>query len=166
MTTLTFASATAYLPAPLTRFVPDRRTVTNLAIGGAAGLAAWEFFARALTPLVIGGPLQPAALIMRLFENTLGFNPGWLPAESLHYLTGILLYPLAYWLMTRVFSLGPAFDGLFWGVVTWVIALGFFASLAGVPFMLGWIPLTWMSLFGHVIYAQLAVTLFTQLQGR
>ena len=36
------------------------------------------------------------------------------------------------------------------GVLTWILALGVFASLAGLPFMLGFIPLTWMSLVGHV----------------
>jgi len=41
-----------------------------------------------------------------------------------------------------------------------------FASLAGLPFMLGWIPLTWMSLVGHVIYAQVAVALFHDLEAR
>jgi hypothetical protein len=79
-------------------------------------------------------------------------------AEVIHYLTGILLYPLGYWFTSRwVAILGMLGDGLLWGVVTWILALGVFASLAGLPFMLGWIPLTWFSLIGHVIYAVVGV---------
>jgi hypothetical protein len=161
-TTMTAAAA----PAGLERFVPTRREVTNLAIGGFAGLMAWEVFARAITPQVLGGPLEPAGLIQSLFERTLGFNPTYLGAEALHYATGILFYPLAYWVLTRVARLGSAAEGLLWGIATWVIALGLFASIAGLPFMLGWIGLTWMSLVGHVIYAQVAVALFHDLEGR
>lgn len=141
-------------------------TLRNLCIGGAAGLVTWELFARLLTPEVIGGPLEPASLIIKLFENLIGVNPGRPAAEALHYVTGVALYPLAYWILTRLArSLGPTLDGLLWGVATWVIALGLFASLAGLPFMLGFIPLSWMSLVGHTLYALVAVSVFFELQG-
>lgn len=144
----------------------DGATLRSLAIGGAAGLATWEAFARLLTPQVLGGPLEPAALIISLFENLLGLDPGRTAAEALHYVTGILLYPLAYWILTRLArSLGPTLDGLLWGVATWIIALGLFASLAGLPFMLGFIALSWMSLVGHMLYAMVAVTTFFELRG-
>lgn len=149
------------------RLIPDARTLRDLFIGGAAGLLTWELFARLLTPEVIGGPLEPAALIISLFENLFGFNPGRPAAEALHYVTGIALYPLAYWVLTRIArSLGPTLDGLLWGVATWVIALGLFASLAGLPFMLGFIPLTWMSLVGHMLYAMVAVSVYFELRAR
>lgn len=144
----------------------DARTLRDLCLGGAAGLLTWELFARALTPQVLGGPLEPAALIISLFQNLFGFDPGRPFAEALHYVTGIALYPLAYWILTRLArSLGPTLDGLLWGVATWVIALGLFASLAGLPFMLGFIALSWMSLAGHMLYAMVAVTVFFELRG-
>lgn len=149
------------------RYGLDARTLRDLCLGGAAGLFTWELFARLLTPEVIGGPLQPASLIISLFENLLGFNPGRPAAEALHYVTGIAGYPLAYWILTRLTrSLGPTLDGLLWGVATWVIALGLFASLAGLPFMLGFIPLSWMSLVGHMLYAMVAVSVFFELRPR
>jgi len=155
------------IQAILARLDLDARTLVNLCIGGAAGLLAWELFARLLTPQVIGGPLEPASLIISLFENLFAFNPGRPAAEALHYVTGIAGYPLAYWILTRMArSLGPTLDGLLWGVATWVIALGLFASLAGLPFMLGFIPLSWMSLVGHMLYAMVAVSVFFELRGR
>lgn len=145
----------------------DARTLRDLCLGGAAGLLTWELFARLLTPEVIGGPLEPASLIISLFENLFAVNPGRPVAEALHYVTGIALYPLAYWILTRLArSLGPTLDGLLWGIATWVIALGLFASLAGLPFMLGFIPLTWMSLVGHMLYAMVAVGVFLELRAR
>lgn len=145
----------------------DGRTLRNLCLGGAAGLLTWELFARLLTPEVIGGPLEPASLIISLFENLFAVNPGRPAAEALHYITGIALYPLAYWILTRLTrSLGPTLDGLLWGIATWIIALGLFASLAGLPFMLGYIPLTWMSLVGHTLYAMVAVGVFFELRAR
>lgn len=151
----------------LRRFELDAATLRNLCIGGAAGLATWELFARLLTPQVIGGPLEPASLIISLFENLVGLNPGRPAAEALHYVTGIALYPLAYWVLTRLArSLGPTLDGILWGIATWIIALGLFASLAGLPFMLGFIPLSWMSLVGHMLYAMVAVSIFFELRSR
>ncbi|MGF1553366.1 MAG: hypothetical protein ACFBWO_12850 [Paracoccaceae bacterium] len=159
------AAPVAGLVALAARLAPSRVEIAALAAGGAAGLVAWEVFARVLTPLVIGGPLEPAALIVTLFQSTIGVHPGLPAAEALHYATGILGYPLAYWALSRGRSLGVGLDGLVWGVITWVLALGLFAGLAGLPFMLGWIALTWMSLFGHVIYAQLAVAVHADLTG-
>jgi hypothetical protein len=150
-----------FLGALLKRLELDAATLRNLCIGGAAGLVTWEVFARLLTPQIIGGPLQPASLIISLFEN-----PGRPAAEALHYVTGVALYPLAYWILTRLArSLGPTLDGIIWGIATWVIALGLFASLAGLPFMLGFIPLSWMSLVGHMLYAMVAVSVFFELRN-
>ncbi len=161
------SDAGSFAHALLARLDLDAGTLVKLCLGGAAGLLTWELFARLLTPQVIGGPLEPASLIISLFENLFAFNPGRPAAEALHYVTGIAGYPLAYYVLTRVArSLGPTLDGLLWGVATWVIALGLFASLAGLPFMLGFIPLSWMSLVGHMLYAMVAVGVFLELRDR
>jgi hypothetical protein len=96
--------------------------------------------------------------VTSLIQNWTGVVVPRLLAEAIHCLTGILLYLLGYWFTSRrLATFGTLGDGLLWGVVTWILALGVFASLAGLPFMLGWIPLTWFSLVGHVIYAVVAV---------
>ena len=142
------------------------RALIALFAGGLLGLVVWEVFARVITPLVLGGPLEPAGLIISLFRNLIDINPGRPAAEVIHYLTGIFFYPIGYYILSRIASFGAVVDGLAWGVITWVLALGVFASLAGFPFMLNFIPLTWMSLLGHVLYALVAVVAFFALRGK
>ena len=142
------------------------RTLVALFSGGLIGLVVWEVFARVLTPLVLGGPLEPAGLIISLFRSLVDVNPGRPAAEVIHYLTGIFFYPIGFYVLTRIASFGAVVDGIAWGVITWVLALGVFAGLAGLPFMLNFIPLTWMSLLGHVLYALVAAVAFYALRAK
>jgi hypothetical protein len=65
-----------------------------------------------------------------------------------------------------VLKFGPDANGWIWGVITWFIALGFFAPLAGQNFLLYDLPvLSFMSLVGHAIYGWVAVIVFHRLQG-
>lgn len=147
---------------PTTSFaVPSIRELGLLFAGGFAGLVAWEAFANLIAPLIMGGPLQPFGLIVALFKNLLGLDPGRSFAVAIHYMTGIVGYPILYWLLSRL-ALGTrvVLNGVIWGVITWILALGVFASLAGFPFMLGFGTITWVSLAGHVAYALVAVAVF------
>lgn len=123
----------------------------------AAGLAAdvaWEIWARAITPLLVGGPLEPAALVQSVF----GLDNRLL-AEVIHAVVGIVFYPLGYLFIARplqrfIFPRLPLLlTGLGFGTGLWVFALFVMAHLiAGLPAFLGFIPLTWASLAGHLIY--------------
>ncbi len=139
--------------------VPGIRELAALAVGGLAGLGLWEIWANVPTPFVAGGPLEPPSLIKALFAHQLGFEPSDVAAKALHYVTGVIGYPLAYFLLTRNgVSLGRAYDGWIWGAFTTFIALGIFAPLAGLPFMLlAWGgQLTLMSTIGHTLYGAMA----------
>lgn len=139
--------------------IPGVRELLALAIGGFAGLGIWEVWASVPTPLVAGGPLEPPSLIKALFNVWLGFEPSDVAAKALHYATGVIGYPLGYFLLTRNgVSLGKPLDGWIWGAFTTFIALGIFAPLAGFPFMLlAWGgQLTVMSTIGHTLYGALA----------
>jgi hypothetical protein len=146
--------------------VPSARTIWNLALGGAAGLGIWELFSGVPTPYVAGFALEPPELVKSLLSHQLGLTIDTPTAKGLHYLTGILFYPLAYWVLTKfVLKFGPDANGWIWGIATWFIALGFFAPLAGQPFLLYNLPaLSFMSLVGHAIYGWIAVSLFHRLQ--
>jgi hypothetical protein len=146
--------------------IPNITQVIALAIGGLAGLGLWEIWASVPTPLVAGGPLEPPALIKALFAHRLGFEPHDIVAKALHYVTGVFGYPIAYFLLTRNgISLGKPLDGWLWGAFTTFIALGIFAPLAGLPFLLlAWGgQLTLMSTIGHTIYGALAAYLTERL---
>ena len=101
----------------------------------------------------------PLQLIKALFSYRLGFEPSDPMAKALHYVTGVIGYPLGYFLLTRNgVSLGRRYDGWLWGTFTTFIALGIFAPLAGLPFMLlAWGgQLTFMSTIGHALYGAMA----------
>jgi len=142
------AAATPLLP-PLTGGL----IVTALMAGVAADLS-WEFWARVITPMLVGGPLQPAALVQSVF----GFN-NWPLAEFIHAVVGVVFYPLGFFFVARPVAriVTPFLPwwvvGLGFGVGLWVFALYVMAHLiAGLPPFLNFIPLTWASLGGHMVF--------------
>lgn len=148
MPTLTNAGKPALFP-PLTAHV----IITALIAGLAADLT-WEVWARLVTPIFVGGPLQPAALIQGVF----GFQ-NLLLAEIIHAVVGIVFYPLGYLFVARPVAraVTPFLPwwvvGLGFGVGLWVFALYVMAHLfANQPPFLGFIPLTWASLVGHMLF--------------
>jgi hypothetical protein len=142
---------------------PSLRAGTHLLLAAAAALIAWEVFARLVAPLWIGGPLQPTGLVKSLFGNALGLPIGAAGAQAVHVATGLAVYPAAYWLATRVISLGWIVDGLAVGVATWAFALAVVAPLAGLPFLLGVSAMTWAALVGHIVYGLAVAGGFTLL---
>lgn len=123
-------------------------------IAGAAADIVWEVWARAITPLLVGGPLQPAALVRSVF----GLESLAL-AELIHAVVGVVFYPLGYFYVARPVArvLTPFLPwwvvGLGFGLGLWVFALYVMAHLiAGLPAFLGFIPLAWASCAGHMIF--------------
>jgi hypothetical protein len=122
-----------------------------------AGLAAdvtWEVWARGITPLLVGGPLEPAALVRSVF----GFQSHAL-AELIHAVVGLVFYPIGYLFIARplqraIFPRLPVlWTGLGFGVGLWIFALYVMAHLfAGLPAFLGFVPLAWASLAGHLLF--------------
>lgn len=122
-----------------------------------AGLAAditWEIWARLITPLLVGGPLEPAGLVQSVF----GFRNLFL-AELIHAVVGIVFYPIGYLFIARplqrfIFPRLPlVLTGLGFGFGLWIFALYVMAHLiAGFPAFLGFHPIAWASLAGHLLF--------------
>lgn len=112
------------VPEPLAGLL-RRETLLRLVAGGAVGLFVWELWARLLTPAVLGFPLEPAGLLDALFQHNLGLAVPWLLREALHYGIGLLGYPVAYYLISR---LVPRF-GL---VLDLVVLVTFTVAIAGL----------------------------------
>ncbi|MBU2325795.1 MAG: hypothetical protein KJ755_00335 [Alphaproteobacteria bacterium] len=130
------------------------RLLTTIVIAGLAADMTWEIWARGITPLLVGGPLEPAGLIQSVF----GFQNRF-AAEIIHAIVGIILYPIGYLFIARplqrmIFPRLPLFlTGLGFGTGLWIFALYVMAHLiAGFPPFLGFIPLTWVSLVGHWLF--------------
>jgi hypothetical protein len=163
MQTATATKPTSLIAIPA---VPSARTLWNLFLGGAAGLGFWEFFSATFTHWAAGFPLQPPELVKSLFQHQFGLTVSTPMAELLHGLTGLIFYPIGYYILSRALPwLGVTAAGWIWGVATYFIALGFFAPLAGQPFLLNNVPvLSFMSLVGHAIYGYLAAIVFERFE--
>ena len=132
-----------------------RDLATTVLLAGAAAEIVWEIWARVITPLWVGGPLEPAALVQDVFHLKSRF-----PAEVIHFLVGLIAYPLGYIFIARPIAktVTPFLPwwvvGIGYGIGLWVFALYIMAHLfAGHPPFLGFIPLTWASLVGHMAFA-------------
>ena len=132
----------------------DGRLIGTILLAGAAADIAWEFWARAITPFLVGGPLEPAALVQSVF----GFNSRPL-AELIHAIVGVVFYPIGYLFIARPLQrailpgLPLLLTGIGFGIGLWVFALYVMAHLfGGQPPFLGFIPLTWASLAGHIVF--------------
>jgi hypothetical protein len=129
-------------------------TLITAVLAGAAADFIWEIWARFITPLWVGGPLQPAALVRSVF----GLE-SWAIAELIHGIVGVVFYPLGYLYIARPLARAVVpwmhwlLVGAGFGVGLWVFALYIMAHLiAGLPAFLGFIPLAWASLVGHTIF--------------
>jgi hypothetical protein len=147
--------------------IPSARTIINLAIGGFAGLGLWEIFSHVFVQWVSGQDLSPPSLVQALVSRWLGLDLSFPTASFVHYLTGFLFYPIGYYILTRyIRSFGLVADGVIWGVLTFILALGILAPLAGFPFLLHtqgpWLAI--MSLVGHIAYALLAAYVFERFE--
>lgn len=159
---------TTAVASPRMLALPSARTVYHLALGGFAGLGFWELFSGTITHWIADFPLEPPELVKSLFQHQLGWTLSTPVAKLLHFLTGFLFYPIGYWVLTRwIKSFGAPADGWIWGVITYFIALGFFAPLAGQQFLLLDLPaLSFMSLVGHAVYGAIAAEVFERLEAQ
>jgi len=129
--------------------------VLTTLLAGIASVIVWEIWARGITPLWIGGPLEPAGLV----QSVLGLSDR-MAAEAVHLFTGLIAYPFAY-----IFIVLPVARAVLPGLPWWIVALGYGVALwvfalyvmahlaAGFPPFLGFGDLTWASLIGHLLLA-------------
>jgi hypothetical protein len=110
--------------APTGLAIPSLTTLKNLAIGGVAGLFLWEIFARVVTKAILGYPLEPAGLIDAIAQHQFGLSVNYWVREALHYGVGILGYPIAFYVISRML---PRWSSLLDGLtlLTFTIAVGF-----------------------------------------
>ncbi|MGF6228012.1 hypothetical protein QFZ27_001967 [Inquilinus ginsengisoli] len=88
--TMTQTSDMPLFPAVTGRLVP------TILLAGIAADLTWEVWARGITPFLVGGPLEPAALVQSVF----GFQ-SWAAGELIHAITGIVFYPIGYLFIAR-----------------------------------------------------------------
>ena len=134
-----------------------------LLIAGGFGTLAFEIFGQGISPLLGGSKLAPVPLAGSVFKTLAGF--GSKPtANLLHFFAGLICYPLAFALIGRPIwkRFAPMLPwivvAVVFGVIQWVFALYVMAHLvAGMPPFLKFSGITWAALYGHILYAIVAI---------
>ncbi len=137
-------------------------TAASVLTAGAFGMLAFDFFGQALSPLLGHARLAPTGLAGATLKAVFGANPSG-AAHLVHFLTGIVFYALGWFAIARPLQqkIAPRLPWLVtavaYGVVLWVFALYVMAHLVtgNKPF-LGWTGITWVALWGHIVYAIVA----------
>lgn len=138
------------------------RTSGIILTAGAFATIAFDLFGQALSPLLGHARLAPVGLAGATLKALFGANPAG-AAHLLHYLTGIVFYAVGWFAVARPLqrALLPTLPwpvtAIAYGIALWVLALYGVAHLvAGNKPFLGWTGITWVALWGHVIYALVA----------
>jgi len=130
-------------------------------VAGSTATVAFDFFGQSLAPMIGLPALSPIGLANQLISTLFGqaYKPG---AELLHYLTGIIVYPIGWIAVAEPVARKVSFlpwpvAAILYGVVLWVFALYILGHLiVGNPPFLGFNTFAWVALAGHVIYALVA----------
>lgn len=139
-----------------------RQSAITILTAGAFATLAFDIFGQALSPLFGFAKLAPVPLAGATLKTVFGANPPG-AAYLLHAMTGLVFYSLGWALVARPLQ-RAVLPGLPWvvtaalyGVVLWVFALYVMAHLVvgNKPF-LGWGGITYVALWGHVVYALVA----------
>ena len=154
---MTFADPTA----PAARAFPEISATTIFAVlfAGALATVAFDLFGQALAPAAGFAKLAPVGLAKSTLKTVFGAAPKGF-GELLHYATGLIAYPLGWLLVARPIwkTVAPKLHWIVpaaaYGAVLWVFALYVIAHLVtGAPAFLGFSGITWVALWGHILFA-------------
>lgn len=146
------------------RYVPtiSRETLVTLLLAGSAATVAFDMFGQAIAPLAGYAKLAPAPLAGSVVKVIVG-EPVKHAGSLVHFLTGLIAYAFGWMFIAKPIAdrvapnLPWVITAVAYGVVLWVFALYVMAHLvAGNPAFLGWGGITWVALWGHIIYALVA----------
>ena len=150
---------------------PDRKTLIALALSGIAASIAFDVFGQLLSPAAGFVELAPVGLAKLVIAKLFGISTMG-GAYVLHFLTGLLFYPLGYLFAAR--PVARAFAprtpwwvvGVIYGVITWLWAVYVMAYLvAGLPAFFGFSEFTWVALVGHVLFGWVAAAVIRSRLG-
>lgn len=135
------------------------RTLGTVLTAGAFATIAFDVFGQALSPLLGYAKLAPVGLAGASLKAVFGANPSG-AAHLLHALTGLVFYAFGYFAVARPLQrlIAPrlhwSLTAVAYGIALWVFALYVMAHLVtgNAPF-LGWTGITWVALWGHIVYA-------------
>ena len=140
----------------------NRTTIGTVLTAGAFATLAFDAFGQALSPLAGYARLAPSGLAGATLKAVFGSNPAG-AAHLLHFVTGIVFYAVGWFAIVRplqraVLPKMPwVLTAVAYGIALWIFALFVMAHLVvgNKPF-LGFTGITWVALWGHIVYALVA----------
>lgn len=143
----------------------DQRTeshIYTILAAGALATIAFDLYGQGISPLIGQSKLAPVPLATQSIQVLTGIRSPEI-GVILHLITGLVFYPLGWYLIARPVQqkimpdLPWVVTALVYGVVLWVFALYVMAHLiAGNPPFLNFTGITWVALTGHVLFALVA----------
>jgi hypothetical protein len=142
--------------------IPLRSTAITVLTAGAFATIAFDAFGQAVSPLFGYAKLAPVGLAGASLKAIFGTNPAG-AAHLLHSLTGLVFYAIGWAFIARPLQravmprLHWSVTAVVYGIALWVFALYVMAHLVtgNKPF-LGWTGITYVALWGHIVYALVA----------
>ncbi len=126
---------------------------------GALATIAFDLFGQALSPLFGFAKLAPVGLAQGTVKAVFGAAPKGI-GDLVHILTGLFIYSFSWALVARPIqkavlpSLPWIVTAVVYGIGLWVFALyGVAHLIAGNKPFLGFTGITWVALWGHILYA-------------
>ncbi len=150
----------------------DASAAIAVLMAGAFATVAFDLFGQGISPLAGYAKLAPVGLANGTIKTLLGVSPKG-AGDLLHFIVGLVGYPLGWLLVARPLSerLVPWMPKLAvavaYGIGLWVFALYVMAHLiVGMPAFLGFTGITWVALVGHVLYAVAFLAALNWMQRR
>ncbi|MEM6678425.1 MAG: hypothetical protein AAF675_11210 [Pseudomonadota bacterium] len=150
----------------------DIATLGAVLTAGAFATIAFDLFGQMISPLLsalqplFGAKLAPVGLANGVIAAVTGLEGKTISSNGLgyglHVVTGLLAYPTGYLVLRTVANqIAPALPwwalAVGYGVALWVLALFVMAHLVvGMPAFLGFTGITWVALWGHILFALVA----------
>ena len=139
-----------------------KQTAITVLTAGAFATIAFDAFGQGLAPLFGYAKLAPVGLANQTLNTVFGSVPNG-TAHLLHLFTGMVAYTLGYLMIARPVQMAVlprlhwSLTAVAYGIALWVFALYVMAHLvAGNPAFLGFTGITWVALWGHIVFAVVA----------
>ncbi|WP_298360791.1 hypothetical protein [uncultured Litoreibacter sp.] len=136
-----------------------RTNIWTILTAGALATLAFDLFGQGLAPLAGFAKLAPVGLAQATIKTVFGAAPKGI-GDIVHIVNGLLIYSLGYVLVARPIqqkilpSLPWLVTAVVYGIGLWIFALyGVAHLIAGNKPFLGWTGITWVALWGHILYA-------------
>jgi hypothetical protein len=140
-----------------------KNQIWTILTAGALATIAFDLFGQGLAPLAGFAKLAPVGLAQGTLKTIFGAAPKG-GGDIVHILTGMFVYTLGYLLVARPVQrmvmprLHWSITAVVYGIGLWVFALyGVAHLIAGNKPFLGFTGITWVALWGHIVYALVAV---------